>query len=203
MRIDISHSGVMNLIRFLARSSVLPAVLAAILLSALAAPRLLAKDDLAGLSSAEKYVLQELIEGKEADLSPFPRDQRVLSNEFVQKLLTDGFRDPEIRRRGVAINKAIFKETLEVSSMTVPYRVWLRSCDFDRGIDFSHTQFASDLSLEFSQFGVSSPSDPSEAKNSDTQAFFEGMRVANEADFSHSVSYVPVDFTGALSGLVK
>jgi hypothetical protein len=163
------------------------------------APALKAGQDVP-LTPVEQFVVAELKAGREADLSHRPRKDRILTHEFVEKLITGGFPDPEIQRRGVSIIYATIKQPLEVSSTTVPFRVWLKSCEFERGIDFSYTRFARDLSFEGSRFGKPFSEAKSISDDNDVQAFFVGMRADGTANFSHTVFNVPADFTYAQFG---
>lgn len=171
----------------------------ALLLSIVFAPALMA-DPFARLTPVEQFVLRELKAGREADLLSASFSDRVLRHEFVERLITGGFPDSEIQRRGVSIVHAIFKEPLEVSSTTVPFRVWLKSCEFEGGIDFSYTTFVRDLSFESSHFGEPASEAAGASDNHAVQAFFAGMKVEGTAMFSNTAFYVPVDFTYAEFG---
>jgi hypothetical protein len=152
------------------------------------------------LTPAEHFVLGELEKGKVADLSRRPIKDRVLRSAFIEKLLTGGYTDPEIMRRGVSISNAVFKDTILVSSEAVPFRVWLQSCEFDHGVDFSYTTFARDLSLNGSHFGTATLLSQGGNDNDDIQAYFAGMKVDGTTTFSDTVFYAPVDFTYAQLG---
>jgi len=156
-------------------------------------PPTLAAEDTARLTPTEEFVLHEIKAGKEVDLSlRAHKDGRALGEEFVERLVTGEYSNAQIQRRGVRINGAIFKHTLFVSSTVVPFRLWLTSCAFQGGVDFSYTQFLRELSLEGSVFGTS----PSQsAANGDLEAFFAGMKVEGSANFSGTVFYIPLDFT--------
>ena len=157
-------------------------------------------DEVGRLTPAEEFVLRELKAGREANLSKVEPKHRVLRHEFVEKLITGGYPDPEIQRRGVSIVYAVLKEPLEVSSTAVPFRVWLKFCEFERGIDFSYTRFARDLSFEGSRFGQSSAGPEAASGNQDVQAFFVGMKTEGTATFSQTSFFAPVDFTYAEFG---
>jgi hypothetical protein len=152
------------------------------------------------LTTAETFVLHELKSGRAADLSGMAANDRVLGPEFVERLVTGGYVDPQIERRGVRIIGATLKDRLIVSSTTVPFRVWLERCIFEHGIDFGYTTFARDLSLESSQFGIPSSENQPTSDRDDSEAFFVGMKVDGTAVFSHTTFYVPVDFTYAQIG---
>jgi len=155
------------------------------------APAMMAQE-IVRLTPAENFVLSELKAGKEADLIALAPKDRILRHEFVEDLINGRYPDPEIKRRGVAIINAVFTKTLEVSSASVPFRVWLNSCEFEQGVDFSYTRFAYDLSLGGSHFGKYPAGAPD---NKGVQAFFAGMKVDGEALFAGTVFYVPLDFT--------
>lgn len=123
MTIDRLKRGVMCFPLFQAEGlweavSVCRAYACALLLSIVFAPALRA-DQFARLTPVEQFVLRELKAGREADLSSVSPKDRVLKHEFVERLVTGGFPDPEIQRRGVSIVHAVFKEELEVSSQPV------------------------------------------------------------------------------------
>ena len=164
-----------------------------------AVPEVMA-DEVGRLTPAEEFVLRELKAGREANLSGAKPRDRVLRHEFVEKLITGGYPDPEIQRRGISIIYATLKEPLEVSSTAVPFRVWLKFCEFERGIDFSYTRFSRDLSFEGSRFGTSSAGSEVASDNQEVQAFFAGMTTAGTATFSQTSFFVPVDFTYAEFG---
>jgi Pentapeptide repeats (9 copies) len=164
-------------------------------LSVLFVPALMA-DEVGSLTPSEQFVIHQLESGKEADLGKFAVKDRILRRAFVENLITGGYPNHEIQRRGVSILHAIFTDTVEVSATEIPFRVWLRFCDFERGVDFSYTKFAHDLSLGGSRFGRASPLQNLPADDQ-VQAYFAGIKVEGTVDFSNAVFYVPVDFTYA------
>lgn len=175
------------------------AVMRALVFIVVLAPALTAAQ-VARLTLPEQLVLRELKAGREADLRSVSPEDRVLKPEFVERLVTGGFPDAEIRRRGVSIIHAVFKQPLEVSSTSVPFRVWLKGCEFERGIDFSYTRFARDLSFEGSRFGKPSSRVNDAPGDHDIQAFFAGMKVEGTASFARTAFYIPADFTYAEFG---
>jgi hypothetical protein len=147
------------------------------------------------LTPAEAFVLQELRSGREADLGSRPPEKRVLGNDFILRLITGEYLDPEIRRDGVSIINAIFENRLIVSGTDVPFRVWFKNCTFKNGVDFSYTKFGHDLSFEGSEFGSAPQKDQHPGEQDDVSAFFVGMKIDGTAVFSKTTFYVPADFT--------
>ena len=166
----------------------------AILLCSLGLPALEA-EDIPRLTSTEAFVLHELKNGRAADLSDKAPSDRVLGQEFVERLVTGGYPDAELERRGVRITHAIFKEKIIVSGTVVPFRVWFEHCIFERGIDFGYTTFDRDLSLEGSQFGVPPSVGASFPGQDDSEVSFVGMKVFGTTVFSGATFYSQVDFT--------
>jgi len=142
----------------------------------------------------EQFVLEQLKAGKEADLISFAPSRRILSHEFVVNLIAGEYPNPEIQRHGVSIHHAVLKETLEVGAITVPFRVWLHDCDFEKGVDFGGTRFARDLSLGGSGFGAASSTAQANSVNTSGIAYFEGMVVEGTADFSNTLFHLTPNF---------
>src|SRR5258708_7605093 len=116
-------------------------------LGALCAPRLLA-EEIRALTPTEAFVLREFESGRDVDLSSRAPEDRVLSADFLAKLVTGSYSIREIDRSGVTIANAVFEDRIIVSGTDVPFRVWLRFCLFKQGVDFGGTRFARDLSFE-------------------------------------------------------
>src|SRR5258708_39832420 len=78
----------------------------AIMLATATAPALMGKG-VVRLTPAELYVLDELKAGRETDLIKLAPEKRDLRNEFVEKVITGGYPDPEVQRRGIRIHNAV------------------------------------------------------------------------------------------------
>lgn len=109
-------------------------------------------------SEAERYVLEQLQKGKEADLEEkfptdrFPRNHRELSASFIAKLLTSHDAKLKIHRNGVRIKHAHITGDIDLTSQEIPYDVTLSGCTFEGFVDFSKSHFARNLALEDTKF---------------------------------------------------
>jgi hypothetical protein len=151
----------------------------------------------APLSPAERFVVQHIQKGKEANLEEFSKKSQdhILRHEFVENVLAGDYKlgGPIVR-----IEHAIVNDPLNAPSEDIPFAVWMTDCEFRSGVDFSDAKFANGLSFEGSTFGsIQAHSQTSEQRSSDTQALFIGMHVSGSVVLSHAKFYVPLDFTYA------
>jgi uncharacterized protein YjbI with pentapeptide repeats len=146
-----------------------------------AAPPLSAEE----LNAAEKWVVERVTAGKEADLSrQFPEEKdRKLSAKFVQDLLTGNLTSVTLHRNGVRIIGAIIDEPIDISNAQIPWEVWLNDCQFSNGVIFVRANFAGTVSFQNSTFGA--------------DANFNGMKVGQAALFNKAVFKGWVDFGSA------
>ena len=149
------------------------------------------------LTSAERFVLDHVKAGEQADLDRSQLSDHSLSADFVADLITGRYKTAALERQGVKIAHAVLSETLIVASESVPYSVWFKSCKFEGGVDFEYTRFGRDLSFEGSTFGR--PGDAA-AKASATNALFIGMKVDGPVNFNQTWFYVPLNLTYAEAG---
>jgi len=93
-------------------------------------------------------------EGEVAALDKrFPTEtERVLRGSFLQSLLTGGFPNVQMRRRGVQIEKAVVTGPIDLRYAEVPYEVRLDTCRFTDSIDFSGSHFDRGLVLPNAEF---------------------------------------------------
>ena len=116
----------------------------------------LSQASLEPLTPAEQWVLEQVTsgEGEVAALDKrFPTEtERVLRGSFLQSLLTGGFPNVQMRRRGVQIEKAVVTGPIDLRYAEVPYEVRLDTCRFTDSIDFSGSHFDRGLVLPNAEF---------------------------------------------------
>jgi hypothetical protein len=154
-------------------------------------------------TAAEKRAIGQLAQGEPAD---FSGTTGVVSDRFVEKLLSGGFKsaDPShnLDVHGVTISNAVFQEAVNVN-FEVPYRVVFDHCQFQKGLDFSGSQFHKDLVFDSDSFGTptsyapASPAPAASADDSDSAVQLINATVNGTVSLESPVFYVPVDFTKA------
>ena len=134
---------------------------------------------------AERWVLEQVEAGKVADLKErFPDTKdRVLSADFIEKLLTGEFEDAPVHRRGVRIKHALFTEPLDLVNAEVRCETRLDYCQFENKVDLSWSHFHRVLSFEHSKFN-----------NAEEEVVFGQMTVGGTAYFDEAVFAGPVYF---------
>ena len=134
---------------------------------------------------AERWVLEQVEAGKVADLKERFSDKkdRVLSADFIEKLLTGEFEDAPVHRRGVRIKHALFTEPLDLVNAEVRCETKLDYCQFETKVDLSWSHFHRVLSFEHSKFN-----------NAEEGAYFGHMTVGGLAFFKEAVFAGPVNF---------
>jgi hypothetical protein len=149
----------------------------AIISASAAVPRPSAEE----LNAAEKWVVERVTAGEEADLSKqFPEEKdRKLSAHFLEDLLMG----PLLHRHGVRITRAIIDEPIELENAQIPCEVGFLHCQFNKKVTFARATFAAGLMFAFSRFKE--------------DANFDGMKVGGDASFSIAVFEGSVNFTGA------
>lgn len=136
------------------------------------------------LNGAEKWVVERVTAGAEADLrTQFPEKDRKLSAQFVQDLLTGNLTGVKLHRNGVRIIGAIIDEPIDISNAQIPWEVWLNNCQFSSAAIFVRANFAGTVSFEYSTFKA--------------DANFNGMKVGQLAVFNNAVFEGLVDFGSA------
>lgn len=151
-----------------------------------------------GLTPIERKAIRQLVDGGDADFSD---PSRVVSDQFIEKLLSGGFKkldaDHNMEVHGITIKNAVFQEPITLN-FDIPYRVTFDHCEFQKGIDFSGSQFNKDLVFDSSTFGLpASASKGATPETSDVALEFIGATVKGSISFRSSTFWVPVDFTKA------
>jgi uncharacterized protein YjbI with pentapeptide repeats len=135
------------------------------------------------LNAAEKWVVERVTAGKEADLSrqfPEERDRKV-SAHFLEDLLTGARPDVTLHRHGVQIKGASIDEPIDLENAQIPGDVRL-NCQFNRNVTFAHANFGGALSFVGSRF---------------KDANFNGIKVGGDADFDATEFEGPANFVVA------
>ena len=98
----------------------------------------------------ETYVLDALAKGEVANLTTHfaQPEKRILKAAFVESLLAGGNR---VDRRGVRITGATLKEPIDLANGVVDVDVRLENCVFEAGLNFRHTDWRQDLTLNGSR----------------------------------------------------
>jgi hypothetical protein len=137
------------------------------------------------LNAAEKWVVQRVTAGKEADLSrQFPEEKdRKLSAHFLEDLLTGAQPDVTLHRHGVRIKGAIIDEPIDLENAQISCEVRFDYCQFNKSVTFARATFAAGLAFSFSKFKE--------------YATFGGMKVRGSASFGGVVFDGQVNFLGA------
>ena len=159
------------------------------------------------LTACEKYVLEQVIAGKSADLQSQFADEtnRVLRAAFLEALLTQS--GTNVHRNGFSIQHAVVPDALDLRNVEVHYETSLTECRFAREVNFSKSIFPNGFSLSGSTFdssvnflsmkigrlAVLDNTSFAGAVNA-AQMEITGTFTACEAHFSNPDE--PVDFTG-------
>jgi hypothetical protein len=146
---------------------------------------------------AENRALTQITQGSAGDFSdPTP----VVSNAFIQSLLSGGFKDADKSHHldidGITISNAVFQEQVNVH-FEVPYRVVFDHCQFQNGLDFSGSLFDKDLVFTGSNFGTPASYTSTSSADDPPVAQFINATVKGTISFDSAVFDVPVDFTKA------
>ncbi len=116
---------------------------------------LLILDDGLLLTDQEQFVLDQVEKGEFADLAlEFgPNlENRQIRAQFLEKLLTEGFRDIKIHRIGVRIKNAVISEKIKLENAVISNFVDLRYCLFLSDVILRHSHFNKILSFTGSIF---------------------------------------------------
>jgi hypothetical protein len=104
-------------------------------------------------SKQEKFAWEQICADLVADLSkqpgaegsidpregPLPED-RVLSKHFIETILIDDKYRHALKRHGVRITGARFKEHFDLQNVKLEVELWFEQCEFDDGVDLSYLQ---------------------------------------------------------------
>lgn len=123
----------------------------------------------------EEWILRQVAFGEEADLKKqFPDEKdRVLSASFLERLLTNSFKEAKVHRHGLQIRNAIVNDRLDLIGAEVPFETTLRDCRFLKEVDLSKTFFLKGLSLDGSTFA--------------SAATFYAMKVGSTVSFDRAI----------------
>jgi hypothetical protein len=104
-------------------------------------------------SDAERYVLEQVQKGKDADLgSKFPDDSRELRGSFVAALLTNRNANLKILPHGISIKGAVITGGLDMEGAEIPFDLSMEGCTFDKLVDLRDGHFARSLVFVNTQF---------------------------------------------------
>jgi uncharacterized protein YjbI with pentapeptide repeats len=105
------------------------------------------------LSNVEKFIIKRISNGEVADLLLFfDEKQRILSAEFLVKLITEPHEDKHGKPLKVRIANAIFIEPLDLSNRTLHNETRLSNCSFEDFVTLNKAVSKVTLSFEGSRF---------------------------------------------------
>jgi hypothetical protein len=137
------------------------------------------------LTDQEKYILAQTEEGKIADLEKHG-DRLHIRAKFLEILLTDGFPNFRIHRKGVRIVNAIIEERLDFEDAEIDYPFWLNYSTLKEGANLKNSRFQKILFLKGNKL----------IKAAD----FMGIKVGNNLYLSETTFVEQVNFFGAEIG---
>src|SRR5262249_9466462 len=104
-------------------------------------------------SKQEKFAWAQICADEVADLSQQPGadkaidpregqlpDNRVLSKQFIQTILTDDKYRHALKRHGVRVTGARFDKHFDLQNVKLEVELWFEQCEFDDGVDLSYLQ---------------------------------------------------------------
>jgi len=135
-------------------------------------------------SSTEEWILNELSEGRIADLTEFSalNNSRNISSDFIEDLLTGNIKNYSIGYRGIRIANGIVKDKIELRNSLIEYEVQLTNFNFDEDIDFSETTIKRNIVLRRNLFKGRVNFSGTTA----TSISFENSHFHKGMDFSHA-----------------
>jgi hypothetical protein len=114
-------------------------------------------------SAQEQFVWKQICQDAVADLAkqgaegviepretPLP-DSRVLSKQFIETILTDGKYRGALKRHGVRITGARFKDAFDLQNIKLEVELWFEQCEFDNGVDLSFLQSSQPVAFNHSK----------------------------------------------------
>jgi hypothetical protein len=163
---------------------------------------------------AEKWVLEQVAAGQVADLQErFPDEaDRVLSADFLEKLLTGSLKDVEVPRQGIRIRHAMFVEPIDLRNAEIPYEIWLKDCRFEEKLNLSNsfsrrnlfldgTVFDGPVDFSYAEIAANLYADQTQFTNTEQTADFNTATVRGTMFFREAVFEGPVDFIVADIGV--
>lgn len=143
-----------------------------------------------GLTAIEKFVQEQVVAGKTADLRrQFGSETNsVLRGAFLEALLTQP--GTNVHRNGVSIEHAVILQGIDLRNTAVRYEVNLIGCRFAEEVNFSKSHFDNSLSLAGCTF--------------ERPVNFSAMKVSragtfDQATFEAEVNATQVELTGLFS----
>jgi hypothetical protein len=123
----------------------------------------------------EDWILRQVAIGEAADLKKqFPDEKdRVLSATFLERLVTNSFKEVKVHRHGVQIRNAIVNDPMDLIGAEVPFEISLMDCFFLKEVDLSKTIFMKGVSFEGSTFA--------------SRAKFYAMKVGSTVSFDRAI----------------
>jgi uncharacterized protein YjbI with pentapeptide repeats len=152
---------------------------------------------LSGNSKAEKYVIDQVVEGKPANLKKFDNEaDRILTAEFLEGLLQHSLAELPENRRRIHIKYAVLTKPVNLEGKELPNEVMLKDCRFEDDVNLSEVRFKKPLSFHGSSFRTVGFS----------KTVFEGvvnfdtMKVGDTAHFDEATFAGLVTFNGTEIG---
>jgi len=115
-------------------------------------------------SPQEKFVWAQICQDEVADLAKQPRaegvidpretplpDNRVLSKQFIETILIDEKYHNALKRHGVRITGARFKQQFDLQNVKLEVELWFEHCQFDEGVDLSFLQSSQPVAFNHSK----------------------------------------------------
>ena len=130
----------------------------------------------------ERWLIEKITAGLEADLGLCTESDRVLSADFIVDLLAGALEDVKVHYRGVRIANGVVAERLDLELAEISHETRLTGFRFDGDVDLGKSAFLKGLSFEGSSFG---------------SANFTDMLVGGLANFDRTTFSGRVDFIGA------
>lgn len=107
------------------------------------------------LTEQASWVLTQIRQGKEANLaSKFAGEKGrcTIDARFLEKVLTDGFKNARISHHGIKISNATIEGDLNLENAEISYPVYLTHCRFNGKVNLQRSVFKKDLSFQGSDF---------------------------------------------------
>jgi hypothetical protein len=115
-------------------------------------------------SPQEKFVWTQLCADKVADLAKQPHlegtidprdtllpENRILTKQFIETILTDDKYRNALKRHGVRITGARFPELFDLQNVKLEVELWFEQCQFDNGVDLSFLQASQPVAFNHSK----------------------------------------------------
>ncbi|HEY6338872.1 MAG TPA: hypothetical protein VIW68_10285 [Candidatus Sulfotelmatobacter sp.] len=148
------------------------------------------------LTPNEKQGVRQIAQGTPGE---FVREPAV-SGTFLEKLLSGGFKSADqahnMEVHGIVITNAVFHEEVDIN-FEVPYRVVFKNCQFQKGLDFSGSQFDKDLLFDSSTFGTTTSYTQANSSDDSDGVLFINATVKGTLSIESADFHLPADFTKA------